>query len=106
MVGRAQERQEQSHSVRRQAVVIGGSIGGMVAARVLSEHFEEVLLIERDMLPAGQENRPGVPHARHLHFILKRGLMIIDQLFPRRTKLRGLQSEGAGPPQIAIGHCL
>lgn len=92
MVGRSQEQQEQSHGVRRQAVVIGGSIGGMVAARVLSEHFDEVLLVERDTLSAGQENRPGVPHARHLHFILKRGLMVIDELFP-----------GAKPDLLAAG---
>lgn len=82
MVGRAQELQEQSQGVRRQAIVIGGSIAGMVAARVLADHFDQVLIVERDDLPAGQEHRPGAPQARHLHFILKRGLMVIDELFP------------------------
>ena len=77
-----QELNEQSEGARRQAVVIGGSIGGMVAARVLADHFDEVVLVERAHLPSGQENRPGVPHARHLHFFLKRGLMVIDDLFP------------------------
>ncbi len=77
-----QERKEQSAGGRRQALVIGGSIGGMMAARVLADHYDEVVLVERDYLPVGPENRPGVPHARHLHFILKRGLMVIEDLFP------------------------
>jgi 2-polyprenyl-6-methoxyphenol hydroxylase-like FAD-dependent oxidoreductase len=77
-----QERKEQSAQGRRQALVIGGSIGGMMAARVLTDHFDEVVLVERDYLPVGSENRPGVPHARHLHFILRRGLMVIEDLFP------------------------
>jgi len=77
-----QERMEQSAGGRRQALVIGGSIGGMMAARVLADHYDEVVLVERDYLPVGPENRPGVPHARHLHFILKRGLMVIEDLFP------------------------
>ncbi|HWM93726.1 MAG TPA: 2-polyprenyl-6-methoxyphenol hydroxylase-like oxidoreductase [Thermoanaerobaculia bacterium] len=77
-----QPRKEQSEGARRQALVIGGSIGGMVAARALADHFDEVVLVERDYLPSGQENRPGVPQARHLHFILKRGLKIIEELFP------------------------
>lgn len=66
----------------RRAVVIGGSIGGMLAARVLADHYDEVILVERDHFPPGSENRPGVPHARHLHFFMKRGLMVVDRLFP------------------------
>src|SRR6185295_10378685 len=41
----------------RHAVVIGGSIGGMLAARVLSEHFDAVTVVERDRLPEGSEFR-------------------------------------------------
>ena len=84
-----QQRKEKS------AIVIGGSIGGMVAARVLTDHFDEVVLVERDYLPAGAENRPGVPHARHLHFLLKRGLMIIEDLFP-----------GVKPDLLEAGCCV
>lgn len=90
-----QERKEQSAGGRRQALVIGGSIGGMVAARVLAGHFDEVVLVERDYLPAGPENRPGVPHARHLHFLLKRGLMIVEDLFP-----------GVKPDLLEAGCCV
>src|SRR6185295_6413187 len=69
----------------RHAVVVGGSIGGMLAARVLSDHFDAVTVIERDHLPEGSESRPGVPHARHLHFFFKRGLMVVEELFPGVT---------------------
>lgn len=71
----------------RHAIVVGGSIGGMLAARVLSDHFDRVTLIERDHLPEGMANRPGVPQARHLHFFLKRGMMAVEELFP------GVQSD-------------
>jgi 2-polyprenyl-6-methoxyphenol hydroxylase-like FAD-dependent oxidoreductase len=89
-----QERKEPSAG-GRQALVIGGSIGGMVAARVLADHYDEVVLVERDYLPVGPENRPGVPHARHLHFLLKRGLMIVEDLFP-----------GVKPDLLAAGCCV
>jgi len=69
----------------RHAVVVGGSIGGMLAARVLADHFDRVTVIERDQLPDGTENRPGVPQARHLHFLFKRGLMAVEEVFPGVT---------------------
>jgi len=47
----------------RQAVVVGGSISGLLAARVLSNHFEQVTLIERDVLPRAPAPRKGVPQA-------------------------------------------
>ncbi|HEV8577477.1 MAG TPA: 2-polyprenyl-6-methoxyphenol hydroxylase-like oxidoreductase [Thermoanaerobaculia bacterium] len=57
----------------------------MLAARVLSGHFDAVTIIERDHLPEDSANRPGVPHARHLHFYFKRGLMVAEELFPGVT---------------------
>jgi flavin-dependent dehydrogenase len=64
------------------AVVIGGSIAGLTAARILSDHFARVTVIERDQMPDGQEFRKGVPQGRHAHILLKRGQMILEQLFP------------------------
>jgi 2-polyprenyl-6-methoxyphenol hydroxylase-like FAD-dependent oxidoreductase len=66
----------------RRAVVIGGSMAGLVAARVLSEHFDEVTLVERDRLVDSVEPRKGVPQGRHLHGLLKRGEDLLSQLFP------------------------
>ena len=80
------------------AVVVGGSIAGLLAARVLSEHFRWVTLIERDRFPDGPEPRKGIPQARHVHVLLKRGRIILGQLFP------GLDNElvALGAPVVDI----
>jgi 2-polyprenyl-6-methoxyphenol hydroxylase-like FAD-dependent oxidoreductase len=65
-----------------QAVVLGGSMAGLLAARVLSERFKRVVVIERDALPPAGEHRRGVPHGRHVHALHPRGLEILDELFP------------------------
>src|SRR4051794_2007919 len=67
---------------RDHAVVIGGSLTGLLATRVLLEHFDRVTLIERDRFPAGAAFRPGIPQARHLHVLWTRGRKIMDGLFP------------------------
>lgn len=66
----------------RRAIVIGGSMAGLLATRVLSDHFDEVLLVERDKLSDSNEARKGVPQGRQLHALLKRGVNILDELFP------------------------
>jgi 2-polyprenyl-6-methoxyphenol hydroxylase-like FAD-dependent oxidoreductase len=43
------------------AVVLGASMGGLVAARVLSDFYENVTVVERDVLPPDDANRRGVP---------------------------------------------
>jgi len=77
----------------RRVAIIGGSIAGLLAARVLSDHFDEVTIIERDQLPRGAEERKGVPQARHAHALLARGLDVLAQLFP--GILEDLAREGA-----------
>ena len=47
----------------RHAVVLGGSLAGLLAARVLADHFEHVTLIERDAYPETTETRRGIPQA-------------------------------------------
>ena len=68
-----------------QAVVLGASMAGLLAAQVLAERFEQVVVIERDMLPPAGEHRRGVPHGRHLHGLHLRGREILDELFPGFT---------------------
>jgi len=65
------------------AIVIGGSIAGMLAARVLSDHFERVTVLDRDTLPDSPEPRKGAPQTAHVHVLLRRGLLILQQLFPQ-----------------------
>jgi flavin-dependent dehydrogenase len=67
---------------RSRAVVIGGSIAGLCAARALSRHFQYVTLIERDPLPTGPAHRTGVPQSQHVHALLLRGLLELEKLFP------------------------
>jgi 2-polyprenyl-6-methoxyphenol hydroxylase-like FAD-dependent oxidoreductase len=64
------------------AVVIGGSIAGLVASRILSDHFSEVIVLERDELPDKPEPRRGVPQAHHYHGLLARGMRVLEELFP------------------------
>lgn len=63
------------------AVVMGGSMAGLLAARVLTEHYERVTLIERDELPVGADHRRGVPQARHTHGLLASGRRVLEELF-------------------------
>ena len=67
---------------RHHAVVIGGSMAGLLAARVLSDHFEQVTLIERDRLIRDADPRKGVPQGRHVHGLLARGAVIMGEYFP------------------------
>ena len=67
------------------ALVLGASIAGLLAARVLREHFTEVVLLERDALPPGAAARKGTPHAQHPHGLLARGREVLEELFPGLT---------------------
>jgi 2-polyprenyl-6-methoxyphenol hydroxylase-like FAD-dependent oxidoreductase len=66
----------------RHAVVIGSSIAGLTAARVLVDHFAQVTLVDRDRLPETPEFRRGVPQARHAHNLPLRGQRILEAQFP------------------------
>jgi 2-polyprenyl-6-methoxyphenol hydroxylase-like FAD-dependent oxidoreductase len=81
---------------REHAIVIGGSMAGLLAARVLADHVEQVTIIDRDRFPAEPVFRPGTPQARHTHVLLLRGQQILETLFP------GLKAElaDAGVPMF------
>jgi 2-polyprenyl-6-methoxyphenol hydroxylase-like FAD-dependent oxidoreductase len=64
------------------AIVIGGSLSGMCAARVLSDFVDAVMIIERDAYPSAHDFRPGVPQARHVHNLLAGGLRAFEGFFP------------------------
>src|SRR5690349_12066192 len=74
------------------ACVIGASITGLVAARVLSDHFD------RDTLPAECANRKGVPQGWHGHGLLASGYGALKQLFPRLEQ--DLLQTGAVPGDV------
>lgn len=80
----------------RTAVVIGASLAGLTAARVLADYFDRVVVLDRDRLPSGPEHRAGVPQSRHLHALMRLGLVRLAELFP------GFQAEMQAEGAVAI----
>ncbi|MEU9558263.1 FAD-dependent oxidoreductase [Streptomyces fumanus] len=72
----------QADVVLGRAVVLGGSMAGLLAARVLSDHAESVVIIERDDLPEGVASRPGTPHDGQLHTLMHGGRVQLRRMFP------------------------
>src|SRR6476646_1090630 len=68
------------------AIVVGASVAGMLTARALADHVDQVLVLERERLPdptAGtSEPRGHVPQNRHLHLLLAAGLDRLCEWFP------------------------
>lgn len=67
---------------QQRAIVIGGSMAGLMAARVLTRFFDQVVIIERDEFPDSPAHRKGVPQSYHAHSLLLRGKEIIEHYFP------------------------
>lgn len=85
---------------RRHAVVLGGSLAGLLAARVLSDYFDRVTLLERDVYPDNTDVRKGMPQANHVHGLMLRGRQVLEELFPK------LQDEmiAAGAPLVDMAN--
>ncbi|ORV18557.1 FAD-dependent oxidoreductase [Mycobacterium celatum] len=64
------------------AVVLGASMGGLLAARVLADFYSTVTVVERDTLRHDAAHRRGVPQSHHVHGLLSTGSRILDELFP------------------------
>ena len=64
------------------AIVVGGGMGGLFSARVLSDHFDEVLILDRDSEPVGAGPRRMVPQGDHFHVLLPGGLDAMSEWFP------------------------
>ena len=64
------------------AVILGGSVAGLCAAGAVAPHFDEVVILERDVLPDDAEHRRGVPQSKHPHFVLNSGRRAMNALFP------------------------
>ncbi|MEU7042017.1 hypothetical protein AB0A77_13285 [Streptomyces varsoviensis] len=87
----------------QRAIVLGGSIAGLMAARVLSDHADEVVIIERDGLGPADAGRPGVPQIKQLHVVLEGGRLQMERWFPGLTA--ELIADGAVPSEgAAIEH--
>ncbi|MBW0117343.1 FAD-dependent oxidoreductase [Pseudonocardia abyssalis] len=70
-------------AAREHAVVVGAGMAGLLAARVLSDAFARVTIVERDAPSSGV--RRGVPQGAHLHGLLDGGRRIMEELYPGLT---------------------
>ncbi len=76
-----------SRVMGERAVVLGAGMAGLLTARVLSDRYQQVIIVERDSVVGVGDARRGVPQGRHAHALLARGQRILEELFP------GLQQE-------------
>lgn len=76
------------------AVVCGASMSGLLAAKVLSDFYRSVTLVERDVLPEDVIQRRGVSQGHHLHALMSRGSRALGQLLPGLSD--DLTAAGAG----------
>ena len=67
---------------RNHAIVMGASIAGLISARALSNHFQKVTVVERDVLPGEAASRKGVPQGNHAHGLLASGYRVMDAYYP------------------------
>ena len=71
-----------ARTVGDRAVVVGGSVAGLLAARCLADYFREVTVLEADEYPADPTTRRGVPHGDHIHALQEAGRATLEDLFP------------------------
>ncbi|MEM6453313.1 MAG: monooxygenase [Cyanobacteria bacterium P01_D01_bin.105] len=71
-----------AHQPLEHAIVIGGSIAGLLVTKVVSKIFNRVTLIDRDPLPLSPQPRRGVPQSVQPHVLFTRGFQIMEQHFP------------------------
>jgi 2-polyprenyl-6-methoxyphenol hydroxylase-like FAD-dependent oxidoreductase len=76
------------------AIVIGASMGGLLAARALADFYATVTVLERDRFPPTDTPRKGVPHGHHTHGLLARGAEVLEGFFPGYTHQVVTQSGG------------
>ncbi|SDI18908.1 2-polyprenyl-6-methoxyphenol hydroxylase [Nonomuraea jiangxiensis] len=80
-------------------MVLGGSMAGILAARVLAESYREVVVVDRDTVLGVSSPRKGAPHTRHAHGLHARGQLILEELFPGLTE----ELAAAGVPTGDLG---
>ena len=90
------------------ATVLGGSVAGLLAARVLADHARRVVIVERDELPGTPLPRPGTPQDQQVHTLLPAGQRWIERWLPGFTQVavdRGAVLSGPGTTSTAFdGH--
>lgn len=78
--------QPMEEEMKSHAIVIGSGIAGLFQAKVLSQFYKTVSILERDHLPKVPEHRKGVPQALHNHVFVLGGIRGARQIFPDLEK--------------------
>jgi 2-polyprenyl-6-methoxyphenol hydroxylase-like FAD-dependent oxidoreductase len=86
---------------REKAVVIGGGLGGLLAARALADGHRQVVIAERDELADDALPRQHVPQGLHAHALLAAGAESLSRMFP--GIIEDLLASGAVRASIADG---
>jgi 2-polyprenyl-6-methoxyphenol hydroxylase-like FAD-dependent oxidoreductase len=86
--------------IGKRAIVVGAGMGGLAAAAALADHFEQVVMLERDGLPRDVAHRPGTPQSKHVHALLAAGQRALGELFPGFE--RDLARAGAVPLRVGL----
>jgi 2-polyprenyl-6-methoxyphenol hydroxylase-like FAD-dependent oxidoreductase len=98
------------------AVVLGGGVAGLAAARFLARHAARVVVVERDVRPDGGSPedafttwaRDGVPQFRHSHAFLARLRVSLLAHLPdvldllREVGVREIGLRETAPPGLAV----
>ncbi len=71
-----------SSRLGERAIVIGGSMAGLMTARVLADHFEQVTVLERDHIEDHPAIHKSIPQGNHLHALLLGGQRVMERLYP------------------------
>jgi 2-polyprenyl-6-methoxyphenol hydroxylase-like FAD-dependent oxidoreductase len=96
-------RPSDTRTVMGRAVILGGSMAGLMAARVASDHAEEVLVVEPDDTDNPRRPRPGVPQGSQVHGLLPAGLRQLDRWYPGYFD-EAVAAGGVAPPIDAPLH--
>ena len=64
------------------AAVIGGSLAGLMTARVLADHFESVTVLERDRIESTPALHKSIPQGNHVHGLLPSGREAMSSFYP------------------------
>ena len=82
--------------IGQHAIVIGASMGGLLAARALSDFYAVVTVLERDAFPQSDIPRKGVPQGRHAHGLLARGRERDRDISSRAGPMRSSPAAASG----------
>lgn len=86
------------HHLGHHAVVIGGSLAGLMSAAVLADHFDRVTVFERDRIEDQPVLHKSIPQGNHIHALLLAGQNVMSSLYPGFTEeLKKLGAIGFRP---------